>query len=50
MRTDALDRFGTRLEHRMTRPQIKAMMEAAGLRDIRFSEAVPFWCAEGRKA
>ena len=50
MRTDALDRFGTRLEHRMTRPQITAMMEAAGLREIRFSDALPFWCAVGRKA
>jgi SAM-dependent methyltransferase len=49
MRTDALDRFGTRLEHRMTRAEIKAMMEAAGLRDIRFSDALPFWCAVGRK-
>jgi SAM-dependent methyltransferase len=47
MRTDALDRFGTRLEHRMTRAQIKVMMEAAGLRDIRFSESLPYWCAVG---
>jgi SAM-dependent methyltransferase len=49
MRTDALDRFGTRIEHRMTRAQISAMMQAAGLRDIRFADAVPFWCAIGRK-
>ena len=41
MRTDALDRFGTRLEHRLTQSQIKAMMEQAGLIDIRFSPAVP---------
>jgi len=50
MRTDALDRFGTRLERRMTRAQIKALMEEAGLRDICFREAEPFWCAVGRKA
>jgi SAM-dependent methyltransferase len=50
MRTDALDRFGTRLEHRMTRVEIKAMMAAAGLRDIRFSELPPFWCAVGYRA
>ena len=50
MRTDALDRFGTRLEHRMTRAEIKTMMEAAGLRDISFSDTVPFWCAVGHKA
>ena len=49
MRNDALDRFGTRLEHRMTRAQIKSMMENAGLRDVRFSDSVPFWCAVGRK-
>lgn len=49
MRTDALDRFGTRLEHRMTAAAIKAMMERAGLGDIRFSPSVPFWCAVGRK-
>ncbi len=49
MRTDALDRFGTRLEYRMTRAQIRMMMEAAGLRDVHFSDAAPFWCALGRK-
>ena len=47
MRTDALDRFGTRLEHRMARAEIDAMMAAAGLRDIHFSESLPFWCAVG---
>jgi ubiquinone/menaquinone biosynthesis C-methylase UbiE len=50
MRTDALDRFGTRLEHRMKQAEIRAMMENAGLHDIRFSDAVPFWCAVGIKA
>lgn len=49
MRTDALDRFGTRIEHRMTQAQIRTLMQDAGLRDIRFREAVPFWCAVGRK-
>lgn len=49
MRTDALDRFGTRLEHRMTQAQIRTAMEKAGLRDIVFSQSVPFWCAVGRK-
>lgn len=50
MRTDALDRFGTRLEQRFTRVQIEAMMRAAGLTDIRFSDQAPFWCAVGFKA
>lgn len=50
MRTDALDRFGTRLEQRFTRAEIGAMMRAAGLTDIVFSETIPFWVACGRKA
>lgn len=50
MRTDALDRFGTRLEHRFSRAEIEAMMRRCGLRDIVFSERTPFWVACGRKA
>jgi SAM-dependent methyltransferase len=49
MRTDARDRFGTPLEQRFTRAEIQRMMEAAGLRDIRFSERPPYWCAVGVK-
>ena len=49
MRNDALDRFGTRLEHRFTRSEIRNMMEAAGLRDVKFLEGVPYWCAVGIK-
>lgn len=49
MRTDALDRFGTRLEHRFTRVQIKSMMQESGLADIRFSEGAPFWVAVGTR-
>jgi ubiquinone/menaquinone biosynthesis C-methylase UbiE len=47
MRTDALDRFGTRLETRFTREQIAAMMEKAGLERLRFSDRPPFWVAIG---
>ena len=47
IRTDALDRFGTRLEQRFTKTEIKIMMESAGLENIRFSEGIPFWCAVG---
>ncbi|HET6866628.1 MAG TPA: class I SAM-dependent methyltransferase [Solirubrobacteraceae bacterium] len=50
MRTDAYDRFGTRLEQRFTRREIAEMMSAAGLRDLRFSESPPFWCAVGYRA
>jgi ubiquinone/menaquinone biosynthesis C-methylase UbiE len=50
MRTDALDRFGTRLEQRFSRHQIRSMMENAGLEKIVFSENVPFWCAVGYRS
>jgi SAM-dependent methyltransferase len=49
MRTDARDRFGTPMERRFTRNEIRLMMESAGLCDIQFSEAAPFWCAVGSK-
>jgi SAM-dependent methyltransferase len=49
IRNDSLDRFGTPLEHRFSRKQITAMMEAAGLTDIVFSEEIPFWHSIGRK-
>lgn len=47
MRTDALDRFGTRLEQRFSKCEIQEMMESAGLEDVVFSEKTPFWCAVG---
>ena len=50
MRTDALDRFGTRLEQRFTKLQIQEMMEKAGLQDIKFNEGWPYWCAVGFKS
>jgi len=50
MRTDALDRFGTRLEQRFTRAEITDMMTCAGLTDITFRESEPFWVACGRRA
>jgi|SRR5579864_3043325 len=46
MRTDALDRFGTKLEKRFTKKEIITMLTSAGLRDVRFSESMPYWvCA-----
>jgi SAM-dependent methyltransferase len=47
MRTDALDRFGTRLEQRFSRSDIGRMMERAGLGDIRFHQGEPYWVALG---
>lgn len=50
MRTDALDRFGTRLEQRFTRHEISQMMQRAGLINIRFCDHAPYWCVIGYKA
>lgn len=47
MRTDALDRFGTRLEKRFSRSEIEAMMQRCGLGRVVFSENPPYWCALG---
>ena len=49
IRNDALDRFGTKLEHRFTRKQIHDMMSACGLNNIIFSEKIPYWHAIGQK-
>ena len=49
MRTDAFDRFCTRLEQRFTRTQIEAMLRSAGFAGIRFSESEPYWCAVATK-
>jgi hypothetical protein len=50
MRTDARDRFGTPLEQRFSRAQIREMCNAAGLVDLRLSPRAPYWCAVGFKA
>jgi SAM-dependent methyltransferase len=49
MRNDALDRFGTRLEQRFTRKEIKEMMQSAALERITFGDR-PYWCAVGYRA
>ena len=49
MRTDALDRFGTRLERRFTRAQIEAMLRTTGFDHIEFSERAPYWCVVAEK-
>lgn len=50
LRTDALDRFGTKLEKRFTKNEIEGMMLSAGLNDIQFSDRPPFWVAVGVKS
>ena len=49
IRNDALDRFGTPLEQRFSKDQIKKMMESCGLDNIIFSENEPYWHAIGNK-
>jgi hypothetical protein len=50
MRTDALDRFGTRLERRFTAPEVRELMEQAGLERIVISPSAPYWCAVGYRS
>jgi len=50
MRTDALDRFGTRLEKRFSKDEMAEMMRRAGLSNIQFNDFAPFWTAVGIKA
>ncbi len=47
MRSDALDRFGTRVEKRYTRAQMEEMMRRSGLERISFNEHAPYWTALG---
>ena len=49
MRTDALDRFGTRLERRFTRAEIEGMLVRSGFEPPTFSDRAPFWVAMARK-
>jgi len=50
MRTDAYDRFCTRLEKRFRRSDIEHMLRRAGFADVTFSTKAPFWCAVGIKS
>jgi len=49
MRTDALDRFGTKTEKRYSKKEIEEMMINAGLENVVFNDAEPFWCAVGTR-
>lgn len=49
LRTDSLDRFGTKLEHRFTKSEIIDMMKKAGLDNISFNNKSPYWCSIGYK-
>jgi SAM-dependent methyltransferase len=49
LRTDARDRFGTVIEHRMSKIEILSMMKKSNLTNIVFSEETPYWCASAIK-
>ena len=49
MRNDALDRFGTRLEKRFTKLEIKSMLEDSDFENIQFSDSMPHWVCIARK-
>lgn len=48
LRTDALDRFGTGLEKRYTKSEIKGLLSDAGFGQVSFNEEWPYWCAMAR--
>ena len=44
---DALDRFGTRLEKRYSKEQVRLLLEGGGLEKVTFSDGPPWWVAVG---
>jgi ubiquinone/menaquinone biosynthesis C-methylase UbiE len=50
IRNDALDRFGTPLEHRFSKVRISEMLENAGVSENVFSNNEPYWHVLGKKA
>jgi hypothetical protein len=49
IRNDALDRFGTSLEHRFSKKEIEEMMKSCGLDEITFSDNIPYWHVVGKR-
>lgn len=49
MKTDALDRFGTKLEKRFSKKEIQTMMKRSQLKNIKFSKQPPYWVAVATK-
>ncbi len=49
IRNDALDRFGTPLEKRFTKKEIRGILEEVGLTNIQFSNFEPYWHVIGQK-
>lgn len=49
LKTDALDRFGTRLENRFTQREIREFLTENNFTDIQFKDGEPFWTVIARK-
>ncbi|MAJ22875.1 MAG: SAM-dependent methyltransferase [Candidatus Pelagibacter sp. TMED64] len=49
LKTDSLDKVGTKIEKRFTKKQINKMMKKCGLNKIIFNKNAPYWCAIGFK-
>lgn len=49
MVNDSVDRFGTRVEFRYTKVQLRKLMGSVGLAQISISDAAPYWHAIGSK-
>ena len=45
MKTDSLDRFGTRYENRYSKKEIKILLKKNGFKNIKFSNKEPYWHA-----
>ena len=50
MRTDSLDRFGTKVEKRFSKKEIEKLMYDSGLIKLDFSLSAPYWCVVGYKS
>ena len=50
LKTDALDRFGTRLENRFTRQEIHAFLTENNFTDIHFKDGEPYWTVIAKKS
>tara|TARA_B100000959_G_C14955483_1_gene613527 strand:- start:139 stop:303 length:165 start_codon:yes stop_codon:yes gene_type:complete len=47
MRNDSLDRFGTRLEKRYSKEEVRCLLEETGLEKVQFADGPPWWVAVG---
>ena len=49
LKNDSHDRFGTIIEKRYSKSELKTIMEDCGLNNIQFDDTQPFWCVLGYK-